>query len=369
MMATVIDIDGLLAPIPGERAVDPRDNASASAPYYRVKDARNAARAEERTAESGESGTPEAWATVVDVGIELIAAQAKDLEVAAWLTEALIRTNGFPGLRDGLTVIARLVDEYWDDLYPVPDEDGLETKVSPVAGLSGSGATGTLDRPIRNTPLTQGSNGAYSFWDYEQAVELEKISDATRRAGRIEAGTITLETFRQSVSETPVTTLRDTLEAISASAAALNRISEVLDQVAGADAPSVTALQELLAAVGGCLRHVAADRLAAQVLTDEVQGLAEIPAPTEAGAPGAPALVRRPGEFGNRDEALAQLTQIAAYFRRTEPHSPLSYTIEDSVRRARMSLPELLLELAQDREHVQHIMIAAGIKFENKSEE
>lgn len=367
----VIDVAAILEPIPGENpaGIDPRENPSSASPYYRLKDARAAARAVERSAIDADAPIPDEWGLVIDLGLTMLTSQAKDLEAATWLTEALIRVEGYVGLRDGLTVLLGFVETFWDELYPQPDEDGLEIRISPVAGLAGSGATGTLDRPIRNTPLTDGATGSFSFWHYEQANDLEKISDPDRRAARIETGTITLETFRKSLQETPPAVLRDTLATLGECEATLKRLSDALDEKAGMDAPSFTPLQELLSAVSGGLRFVAGDRIA---LAEQPAETVAAGAPAAVGSPGVagigPALVRRPGEFDSRDEALTLLGQIGAYFRRTEPHSPLSYTIEDAVRRARLTLPELLKELAESPEHMQHIMMAAGIKVISEEE-
>ena len=41
------------------------------------------------------------WRTVRDSAIEDADREAKDLEAAAWLTEALVRTNGLAGLAAG----------------------------------------------------------------------------------------------------------------------------------------------------------------------------------------------------------------------------------------------------------------------------
>jgi len=87
----------------------------------------------------------------------------------------------------------------------------------------------------------------------------------------------------------------------------------------------------------------------------------------EAGAPAAEegaALRRaaRPGEIASRDDALRLLEEVARWFRRTEPHSPLSYTIEDAVRRGRMTLPELLAELMPDESSRSSFLIPLGIR-------
>ena len=50
-----------------------------------------------------------------------------------------------------------------------------------------------------------------------------------------------------------------------------------------------------------------------------------------------------------REDAFRALLQVADYFKRTEPHSPVAYSLEQAVRWGRMPLPELLTELIPER--------------------
>ena len=310
-----------------------------------------------------DSGAPEEWDLVLSSSTTLLSTQAKDLEVASWLTEALVRLEGFPGLRDGLTLITGLVERFWEGLFPEADEDGLETKVGPVSGLSGSGATGTLSQPIRTSPITRGSLARYSLWHYEQAADLEKIADPARREARVKAGTITMEKFRQSVRETSNEEMQEVFASVEQSQTALAAMSQAFRVAAGDDAPPTSALRDLLDQVAGAIRFVAADKLAVLAKPDAQAGDSTEEVSAAVGsAVAASAPVRRVDGFASRDEALAELTKIAAYFRKTEPHSPLSYTIDEAVRRGKLTLPELLAELAQDPAHIKHILLAAGIK-------
>jgi type VI secretion system protein ImpA len=59
---------------------------------------------------------------------------------------------------------------------------------------------------------------------------------------------------------------------------------------------------------------------------------------------------------------LRDLVEIAEYFRKTEPNSPLSYTLQDAVRRARLSWPELLAELVADEKARDSILNSLGIR-------
>jgi type VI secretion system protein ImpA len=62
-----------------------------------------------------------------------------------------------------------------------------------------------------------------------------------------------------------------------------------------------------------------------------------------------------------RQGALATLTRVAEYFRQTEPHSPISYALEQAVRWARLPLPELLSELVADQSTREEIFKRTGI--------
>ncbi len=168
----------------------------------------------------------------------------------------------------------------------------------------------------------------------------------------------------ESVADTPASFFAEIQSAIGEALAALADMSTAFDAVAGMDAPPVSALRELLEEISRSITHFAADKLA--VANYPVDS--EETGPAEEGEAGMTAagettvVVRRIEGYQSREEALAELSRIAAYFRKTEPHSPMSYTLDDAVRRARMSLPELLLELVEDPSHLQRILLAAGIK-------
>src|SRR5690348_4564244 len=55
--------------------------------------------------------------------------RTKDLRVAVHLAKALLRTDGLRGFAEGLTVVDRLLQAYWDGVYPRldPDDDNDPT--------------------------------------------------------------------------------------------------------------------------------------------------------------------------------------------------------------------------------------------------
>ena len=64
-----------------------------------------------------ESGTLD-WALVVKLSEEILAHKSKNLLVAVYLSYALLKQRGIPGLIDGIQVIAEMLETYWETLYP-----------------------------------------------------------------------------------------------------------------------------------------------------------------------------------------------------------------------------------------------------------
>ncbi|MGO4840155.1 type VI secretion system protein TssA, partial [Rhizobiaceae sp. 2RAB30] len=135
-------------------------------------------------------------------------------------------------------------------------------------------------------------------------------------------------------------------------------MAAAFDAVAGVDSPPVSALRDLLEQVNSAMRHFAADKLAAAAYDAPAEETAAAGAQPAAEGGAAQPAVRRIDGYASREEALAELVRIASYFRKTEPHSPISYTLEEAVRRARMTLVELLTELSEDPTHIQRILMA-----------
>lgn len=359
------DLERLLVPIGGDNpaGIDPRADYSATSPYNRLRDARSEARAAERAmdASAEEPVLPPQWRTIRELADTLIAEQAKDLEVAAWYTEALLRLDGFAGLAAGIRLMHGLVEGFWEGLYPLPDEDGMLTKVAPVTGLNGEGGDGALTQPIRKVPLIRTPEGTpLALWQIEQADALESLDDE-RKEARIAAGALTSAAVAKAAASMPashfVALLCDLRDAASGWAA----LAAGLDSRAGADAPPTSAVRDLLDTVIAAVTRLAGDKLAdAPPGEDAPPGAAgeQAPAATE----GAPSRAARPGEIASREDALRMLEEVARWFRRAEPQSPLSYTLEEAVRRGRMTLPDLLVELMPDETTRSGFLSSLGIR-------
>ena len=357
-----LDLEDLLAPISEDNPVgaDVREDFSPTSLYFRLRDARADARAAERAADAnpGEVASPEGWRSVRALAVEILSQKAKDLEAAAWLTEALVRSDGLAGLAFGASLLGGLAERYWDNLFPLPDEDGMETRVAPVTGLNGEGGDGTLNQPLQKLPLFRDANGeTVMLFQYQQSAELAAIADQKRVEARIAAGVVPYDAMLAAARAAPpggYILLRRNLEAARTSWAAMG---EIFDRLAGRDAPPTGRIAETLALVGEFVARYAPAEAAAVPPEGEVDAVS----PAEGGRE-APA--GQPKRLASREDALATLGEIAEYFRRTEPQSPLAYTIDEAIRRGRLTWPELIAELVRDDQVRNSILNSLGLKTE-----
>ena len=245
------DFEAILAPLAGDQPTgsDLRQDFAPNSIYFRLRDARSAARDAERQAETegGDEGLPALWRPVATLAISALKSNSKDLEVATWLTEALVRTAGLRGLMAGAAVIGGLVENFWDGLFPMPDDTGMETRLAAVAGLSGQGADGTLMQPLRKTSVFRRPDGVpFSLWQYQAALELSGISDPARRTQRIDAGVVPFEEVEKEARVAGAAHWSAQRDSLVQVVAAWKEMERVLDEKAGSASPSGNRVREVL---------------------------------------------------------------------------------------------------------------------------
>ena len=378
-MATqaTFDIEALLQPISEDRpqGEDIREDFSPASIYYQIKDARAAARTSER--QNQMSDDPDAiyltipeWQTVLRLAPQILSENSKDFEITAWYIEALVREYGFAGLRDGFRLAASLIENFWDDIYPMPDDDGLEDRVAPMTGLNGEDGDGTLIGPIKQIALTQGYNEMpYAAWHYEQAYEIETITDPEKKEARIASGAVTMKLIDQSVLETPTSFFVSLKEEIDECAEAYTKLVDLLDEKCGNETPPSSNIRKAIKRVNEIFGFLTKNVVLGEQLEDEVAEVG-VNDSTEGVAQVKPAAKTASIEnvvINNRDEAFRSLLKVSEFFRRTEPHSPISYNLDQAVKWGRMSLPELLSELIPDERAREDFFKLAGIPEQSDS--
>jgi type VI secretion system protein ImpA len=290
------------------------------------------------------------YALVIKLATSALAKSSKDLQVAAWLTEALLRREGFGGLRSGLELLNQLLNRFWDHLYPELDDDGdSELRAAPLEWVGGY-----LHDAVRSVPLNQ---SGHSFIRYKESravgYEEEVKGDSSRMSARetaLNQGKLSPEEFDDGFKITPKTWYRELVTDLDACVEGLDALDLAGQERFGEYAPAYHKLRDSLQDV----RQVAGQLLSRKLEMEPdpvTAGPAAEPGATEPGAAreadaapadggtgggggpaggGVPAPVATAPmttEPASAADAAARIAAAARYLRRENPMSPAPYLL------------------------------------------
>lgn len=349
---SVIDLDSLLSPISEESP------SGESLRYSGLYDEINEARRQDDDLNQGEWKTELKVADfrlVIDLATGALREKTKDLQIAVWLAEALVRQHGFVGLRDSLRLLAGLHDRFWETLHPEIDEGDMEGRANAISWFDKNVAFA-----VKKAPYT-GSAG-YGFFDWEDSKvfeipeniegmsseEQQKFTQLRTRAENERR--VTGEMWRKEIAATrrlPMEKINFTIEEAWEAFNELNRLIE--EKYDRNQMPGMSAFKKSLEDV-----HGQATKLLEEKRVEEPDAVAEIEE-EEIGAEdghGGTAVGAKAstggGPIQNRRDALKRLAEIAEYFQKTEPHSPVSYLIQRAVKWGHMPLDSWLQDVIKD---------------------
>jgi type VI secretion system protein ImpA len=355
-----IAFEELLAPIAGD---NPSGKDVAFEQIY--EDIKEARRQDDASLAQGEWKAElkvAQWPKARDLCIEVLTHQGKDLQVAAWLTEALGQLYGFAGLSDGFNVIERLLADFWETLYPAAEDGDNDLRIGKIAWINKN-----LPLQIRFIPLT--GEGKYGWVKWQESRDVDNLArqNPDAAAAALDEGKINGETFARAIVNTPAAFYQELLAQVTECKQALDNLIKRVDERFAGDAPS---LMDVRAAVDECVKLIT--RIAGEkgLLSEEQAPAADEGAEvsSEGASPAAARSAGPTGPIASRADALRRLTEVAAYFRNAEPHSPVAYLADRAVRWGNMSLDQWLQEMIKEPLTLAGLRESLGIKTEPPAE-
>ena len=358
----ILDFASLLKPIAGEFP------AGASVRYEGVYDAIQEARREDDALPMGEWQREfklADWRAVINLSAEAIAEKSKDLQIGAWLVEALVKGHGFAGLRDGLRLLRELQEHFWDGLFPEADDGDLDFRAGPLSWLNEK-----LPASIHEITMTEGE-GAYNWnhWDESRMVDNLGRQNPEAMEAAIAEGKITGEQFDKAVQGTPRDFYENLFEDLNQTREELTRLEKTVDQRFSPHPPSMIKIRNSLddchGVVQGILKRKREQdpnyKTNEQAAADgDVSGAAS-------DAASRPTAVGWAGEPRSREEAFQRLGVLAAYLKRVEPQHPVSYLLERAVSWTKMPLEQWLGEVISNQDVLNQLRETLGIKDRDKA--
>lgn len=327
--------EDLLTPIPG-------DNPSGTYLYYapiydKIKEARR------QDEDSGPSGvwTRERkmadWNQVIKLAGEALATQSKDLQLAAWLTEAYFKKEGFPAFRDCLVMLRQLVETFWDTIYPEIEDGDAEFRATPIAWI------GNFDLQIKMAPITRGGLSAFDYRiassvGYKQDAENGGSQKLEEYNAKVAEGKTSADAFDADFEKTPKKYYVELSETFVSTLEELDNLQRVCEEKFGDDSPGFSklrgALEETQVTVKNLLnrkREKEPDAPAAgeEPAEPEVEEAAPVYEQSSGAAPVAAPVKKKAGAMAaepqDADDALARIVTVARYLRVLDVYSPAPF--------------------------------------------
>lgn len=348
----IIDIEAMMQPVSEDNPSG--DSLRYSGIYDEIAEAR---RADDGLAQ-GEWQTEIKYSDfrkVITLAVPALTSQSKDMQLAAYLGEALVKVHQFIGLRDALNLMKRLQENFWETLHPEIDEGDMEGRANAVSFLDTQASYA-----IKEAAITQGEG--YSFLDFEDSkkyvfpdnIDTLDSADQQRyaalRAQAEKENRVTDELWKKAIAGSRRAFYEDLSILIAECWQAYKEINIVIEEKFDPrQMPGLSNLKKSLetveAQVNILLNVKREEEPDAEDETTDEQAAGEegvVAAGSSTGAPGTS------GAIQNRADALKRLAQLADYFRKTEPHSPISYLVTRAVKWGNMPLESWLQDVIKD---------------------
>jgi len=359
-----VDLEKLLQPISADNPAG--EWLRYEGTYDRIQEARR---------EDDESLPQGVWKTklkrseptaVVSLCSEALQQRTKDLQIAAFLTEAWMKLSGLEGAVVGLRLLQGLCERFWPTLYPLIDDTDLSFRLSPFEWLDQR-----LAALVRTLPLCSAAGRrAVTYADWERL-----LSKSARRAKEEEAATSgddappTQDAYLALLQRAPSAELLKLANELDAMHQQMEGLVKAVDGLAGQETALLLHSRRLIEGVLGLLRPYGAEaaRVVEAVRNQPAEAGSEtgsgpaVAGRVSAGAGALPVGGRGGAAIESRAQAYLILDEVAEYLLRTEPHSPTGYLIKRAVRWGELPLTRLLLELVPEERNVAAIYQLLGV--------
>lgn len=360
----VVDLDLIAQPIAGDNP------AGESLRYSGIYDEMREARRADDDLAQGEWQTELKVADfprVLNLGVDALTQKSKDLQIAAWTCEALVKLHGFAGLRDGLRMLAVLQANFWEQMYPEIDEDGdMESRANAIGWVDSQVAI-----TIKGAPFTGVSGYGYSDWEDSKTFDIpeniENMSSEEAERFRVlkeraeKERRVTSDLWKKELAQTRRASMEASNLLIEECWTALNELNEVIEAKFDRNqAPGLGVLKKSLEDIHAQVKILLTAKREEE--PDEVFEEESADGEATGGEAGSGQGKGSSGALNNRRDALKRLGEIADFFKRTEPHSPVAYLVQRAVKWGDMPLDMWLQEVIKDSSVLYQIKETLGVQ-------
>jgi len=365
--------DDLLNPIPGENpsGVSLRHDRI----YDQIKEARTQENENIPSGEWQRTAKRADYPLVIKLAGEAIATKSKDLQLAAWLTEAQVRREGVALIQPCFRLMQDLQEQFWDTLHPEIEDGDAGMRAVPIEWAANRVAEFLIEGPVTRDGL--------KYYQYKDSRTIPAEADVgydeaktARREQALKDGKPTPEEFDKAFSATPKSFYVNLDATVRSAKETIDSLEAFCEEKYGSDGPAFGQLRNGLDEFGQVIASLLAEKRKSE--PDPVEETAtealDQDAETEEGTdvPAAiggrkikpiPAFAMKNRDVVSAkptdwDDAVNRIRECAQFIQEERPASPTAYLLQAVVQLGEMRVQD---DLA--REMIRQGQLAQAIQL------
>ncbi|MCR5856340.1 type VI secretion system protein TssA [Mesorhizobium sp. J428] len=334
---------------------------------------------DDRNKPTTQVSTPVDWNTVLARAAEL-RIHGRDLRLLVVVTRALANEEGLGGLAEGLTLIAKSFEAYWENMHPMlragPPRDAALRRINALLDLQ-NGQSGLLSDLRQRAMFFSPGIGGITGRDLEQACldDRAMLQEAASGLNAAEKAILSkaheqligrVRTAMAAFADRSATDLAALVEAARAARSAMDQLDVVVNARLETVGPAIPELSRFIDRVLASLERVQPAKVRAEQTVNQAAAPAAAPLPNGhvADFPSSISATGLPDRITSRDDVVKCLDLVVAFYDRTEPSSPIPHLARRVRRMVHMDFVELMEDLAPSG--LKEFRLLAGMQDKDK---
>lgn len=276
------------------------------------------------------------WKEVKTLALGLLE-KTRDIQIAVHLTCALLRTDGFDGFSQGLSLIQEWLNKYWDSVYPTQDPED-DFPILRINTLSSLNDYVLIRKALNHIFLTQSVIGNFSWHDIE-------VTEGKKPPPK-EGDPPEISLINAAFDDTDFETLQKLGTSVSQSLVHVIEINKIIiDKTGSVDAPDLSDVTNLLGNINKFITEKIQKRQVSKGVSSEMETGVVLEDVLEKASPNMNS--KREG-IHSRDDVVKSIDEMCSYFERYEPSSPVPFLLLRAKKLLTMNFMDILRDLTPD---------------------
>ncbi len=305
------------------------------------------------------------WGKIENLCMAALLTESKDLQIAAWLTEAWTSLDGIEGYMRGIHLLSGLCETFWEAIHPSPqDDEDMEKRLMIFEWLDTTLSSRLLLVNLTQSKYDQTSFGLGFFKSAQHSDAAQKRNEKNNAPARkVDPSKVmgTVEEFQRSLDQTPDAFLAKQRQNFGEASQATQAFKTMLTSLMGNASPSFSQILGSLREMERIMNTTLQTRTPPEPIAEEIEppvisdpSLEPIAAEPSSVTTSPAPLATLP--LKTREDAYRQLNSITTFLEQNDPHSLTPQFLRQLIRWKDKNILDIFKEIAESPQELDVLM-------------